>query len=166
MGQLPSRSQYTKKANMGYYFRYLTQTSKAITLKTIEKALRTSNQEYHLRYDQIDQYAEILYHQQTIANIEINVQEDEIFEDDINELIDTIGTPHNTIEQQALQQIHSANTLIAVEAIWEGTERDPTLDKLDPLWKWLFQHHSGILQADGEGFYDSTGLIIPRNFTL
>jgi hypothetical protein len=151
---------------MGYYFRYLTQAEHKITIKTIEKAFQKPNSHYQIHHSVISNYADLLHLDTMIAHIEINTPEDEIFEDDIHELTAAIGQPQNAFEQTILKQIQQANTLIATEAIWQGTKRSNTLDKLDPLWTWLFQNYPGILQADGEGFYDSTGLVIARNFTL
>ena len=33
-------------------------------------------------------------------------------------------------------------------------DHDDALDLLDSVWDWLFEHRSGLLQADGEGFYE------------
>lgn len=151
---------------MGYYFRYLTQTTNNLRISNMEDKLKELDSHYQLEYAQIDNTADLLYQDKLIAHIEINHSDEDIFQDDIEELSDTIGTPQNTIEQNILNQIRAANTLIAIEAIWQGTNREATLDKLDPLWKWLFQHYPGVLQADGEGFYTADGLIMTRNFTL
>lgn len=153
-----------KTQTMGYYFRYVTQTH--VSINDIESNLKKTNNQYELQHSQINDYIDLLYQHKLIAHIEINRPEDDIFQEDINELIDTIGEPQNQAEQETLKQIHAANTLIAIEAIWEGANRDAALNKLDPLWAWLFQNHPGILQADGEGFYNANGLIIDRNFTL
>jgi hypothetical protein len=151
---------------MGYYFRYITQTEHTITIQTIEKAFQRANSYYHVHHSEIRNYADLLYLDKIIAHIEINNTEDDIFEDDIHELAASIEQPQNSSEETTLSQIQQANTLIAIDAIWEGTDRNNTLDKLDPLWTWLFQNYPGILHADGEGFYNSTGLIIAQNFTL
>lgn len=151
---------------MGFYFRYLTRPKDKITIAIIEDALKQAHNQYQLHPSQINNYADLLYEDKLIAHIEINHSDEDIFQDDIDELSDTIGTPQNTTEQSILSQIRATTTLVVVETIWEDTQREAALDKLDPLWNWLFQHYPGILQADGEGFYNADGLVIARNFTL
>ena len=34
------------------------------------------------------------------------------------------------------------------------------LQRLQPLWDWLFLFRSGVLHADGEGYYDADDLIV------
>ncbi len=151
---------------MGYYFRYLLQTEHNLQLSDIEKGLKRHNNNYSIQQSEVKDQGDLLYDDKVIAHIEINHPTEDIFKEDIEELSDTIGTPQTTIEHKILDQIHSTNLLIAIEAIWSGTQRNTTLDKLDPLWTWLFDNHPGILQADGEGFYTREGLILARNFTL
>ncbi len=50
---------------------------------------------------------------------------------------------------------------------WQGQtsflsmwEPEATLQKLDPLWGWLISHRKGLLKADGEGYYDHSGLML------
>ena len=40
-------------------------------------------------------------------------------------------------------------------------DHDEALELLDIVWDWLFTHRSGLLQADGEGFYEGEELILP-----
>lgn len=35
-----------------------------------------------------------------------------------------------------------------------------TLDRLVPLWTWLQANRRGLIQADGEGYYDGQELIM------
>jgi hypothetical protein len=34
------------------------------------------------------------------------------------------------------------------------------LGLLSPLWDWLLANRSGLIQADGEGFYEGRNLIL------
>jgi hypothetical protein len=34
------------------------------------------------------------------------------------------------------------------------------LKAIDPLWRWLHANRRGLLQADGEGYYDAKGLVL------
>jgi len=37
---------------------------------------------------------------------------------------------------------------------------EQTLELLSPLWEWLLANRRGLIQADGEGFYDGQHLIL------
>ena len=49
---------------------------------------------------------------------------------------------------------------VAVRVLDQGREPEETLAKLDPLWQWLLANREGLLQAEGEGYYGATGLIL------
>ena len=42
----------------------------------------------------------------------------------------------------------------------EEADAEETLDALGPLWSWLQENRRGMLQADGEGYYDVNGLVL------
>ncbi len=59
--------------------------------------------------------------------------------------------------QRLLQE---AQATVAVRVLSQGRETGATLEKIDPLWDWLFDEYRGLLQADGEGYYDANGQIL------
>jgi len=56
--------------------------------------------------------------------------------------------------------LNAASALLAVQVLWGSGDAESTLQRLDPIWTWLFQHRSGLMQADGEGYYDREGLVL------
>ena len=56
--------------------------------------------------------------------------------------------------------LDAAKTALVVQCLDEGGDWDTTLNALTPLWRWLFTTRDGLLQADGEGYYDRTGLVL------
>jgi hypothetical protein len=42
----------------------------------------------------------------------------------------------------------------------QGRSNEETLGLLAPLWDWLTTSRRGLVQADGEGFYDQGELIL------
>ncbi|MEZ4667043.1 MAG: hypothetical protein R3E39_03835 [Anaerolineae bacterium] len=134
----------------------------------IETMLSEVDTGYSLRRSEFafEQIADVFYDGAAIGYVEINETADEIFEDDLSAFRDMIGEPKTDVERNVLEMLDKANYMIAVEALWEGAESENTLAKFDPLWAWLFETHSGILQADNEGFYDAKGLILERKFML
>jgi hypothetical protein len=151
---------------MGYYMRYIMVDKQQITLTDLEVALRQIDPVYMLQADEVPEIADLFFADKRLAQIEINHSDEDIFEDDIFEFKDLVGSPNDANARKVLDALNNATALIAVECFWEEGQAEDTLGKLDPLWNWLFANRSGVLQADGEGFYDVSGLILERNFTL
>ncbi|MBZ0283329.1 MAG: hypothetical protein K8L97_21515 [Anaerolineae bacterium] len=152
---------------MGYYMRYIATDTTTISLEVLEAALKLIDAAYAIKPDsQIDNLGDLFYGDMRMAQLEINVPDDDIFEDDINEFRDLVGTADEPGARQVLDVLEAATCMIAVEAFWEGENSEGTLAKLDPLWDWLFANRKGMSQADSEGFYDANGLILERRFML
>lgn len=152
---------------MGYFMRYFAASSDNLNLVGIEAALKGLDAGYQIIPDaSVEDFGELRFENMLIARIEINRPGDEIFEDDLDEFRDLVGAPSSPDEQHVLLSLNQTQTLIALEIFWESTNSEPVFARVDPLWQWFFAHHPGVLQADGEGFYDQTGLIVERNFTL
>jgi hypothetical protein len=56
--------------------------------------------------------------------------------------------------------LRSAQAIIAAQVLFGTGETEMTLSRLDPLWAWLFCNRDGLLQADGEGYYDAHGVVL------
>ncbi len=151
---------------MGYYMRFITSSKQVITLTDIENTLREVNPAYQLEPDQAPDMADLLYAGKRFGLIEINHPDEEIFEDDLHEFTEMVGEPTDVSSRRILEVFATATLIVAVEAFWEDGESEDSLSKLDPLWDWLFSHYEGIVQADGEGFYDESGLVLKRSFVL
>lgn len=142
--------------------RFFVTDDHVVSLSDIEDVLQEIDPEYALRNVEFDSMAALYYADTLLANIEINMPEDDIFQDDIAEFLDLVGEG----ESRVRDVLNTARMMVVVEAFWKGTNPEPVLTKIDPLWDWLFTTHSGLSQADNEGFYDAGGLILERNFTL
>lgn len=151
---------------MGYYMRYIMADERDITLADIEHALQAVDTAYALEPDQVPDIADVMYGGRQYAQIEINHPDEEIFEDDINEFKDLVGAGDDPNAALILNTLENATAIIAVEIFWETGQAEESLARIDPLWDWLFAARKGIAQADGEGFYDASGLILGRKFTL
>lgn len=49
--------------------------------------------------------------------------------------------------------LHQTRSIVLARLPDQG-DRETQLARLDPLWSWLFQNRSGMMHAEGEGFYD------------
>lgn len=152
---------------MGYYMRYVTTSDAPISLKIIEDALKGLDSAYVIVPDEIEPLIGTLkLGNYVCGEVEINVPGDDIFEEDIEELHDLIAESDQDGEVIVAEKLNAAKAIVAMNAVWEGKDSSITLDKLEPLWDWLFETYSGILQADHEGFYDHETLIFETNLKI
>ncbi len=151
---------------MGYLMRYLSTDARAITLSMIEAALKVVDPAYAIVNVEVDDLGDLMHGDTHCAIIEINRPGDDMFEDDMTEFQDLVGKGDNPSEQRVRETLTNATALIVIEALWKGEDAEPILAKIDPLWEWLFANYAGLSQADSEGFYNSSELILERNFTL
>ncbi len=152
---------------MGYYLRYISTHELAVTMQQLTDALIALDANYKLVPSPIeDTRAELLYVEQLLGELEINLPDDGIFEEDIEELIELVEGIEDPNEQRVLDTLNQATFILAISATWEGNESHPVLSKLEALWDWLFAHHKGLLQADNEGFYDNSELILELNLKI
>jgi hypothetical protein len=121
---------------------------------------------YSITNIEVDDLGDLLFGTQRLAIIEINRPGDDIFEDDLAEFMDLVGKDNLPAEMRVREVLVAARALVVIEAFWQGEDAESTLAKIDPLWDWLFANYAGLSQADSEGFYDQSGLILERNFTL
>ena len=56
--------------------------------------------------------------------------------------------------------LKNARRIVSVRVLVQDRESEETLAGIQPLWNWLFATRGGLLQADGEGYYDANGLIL------
>ena len=67
-------------------------------------------------------------------------------------------------EGESLKRVTSllatAKAMVVVCVLSQGRQSEETLDRIAPLWDWLFKHYHGLLHADGEGYYDANGAVL------
>ncbi len=151
---------------MGYYMRYITTDAAPITLAAIEKALQEIDADYSIINTELGDLGDLMHQEMLCGQIEINRADDDIFEDDCQELKELVQGIDDPNEQTVLDTLEKARAIIAVEAIWDESDSETVLEKIDLLWDWLFATHTGLLQADNDGFYDQDGLILELNLKL
>lgn len=151
---------------MGYLMRFFVTDKMDLTLQYLGNALQLVDARYQLANTDVPDIADLLFDGTQLAVLEINRPGDDMFEDDLAEFDEMVGPDHDPATTRVREVLHQTKALVVAEVFWEGTESEAALEKLDPLWNWLFQHVQGLAQADTEGFYDSSGLVLERRFTL
>jgi hypothetical protein len=150
---------------MGYYMRFFDTSEKPLTIGDIEGAMRDVDPAYRLevpkpaKIPQADLYlGDGLY-----AEVEINQPGDGLFEDEIAEMLEFLEDAEGNARKQVEKVLKAAKRIVSVRVLGQDRETEDTLAGIDPLWKWLFATRAGLLQADGEGYYDADDLILEES---
>jgi hypothetical protein len=135
---------------MSYYLRFLL-TDDDITLATLEAALKSTDPAYAITevHHEPLEHGLLTHKGDLYGNIEISrfgSAEDEELEE-LREDVQESGSPKRK-RPAVLQMLNEVKAMVV------------TLTKIDPLWEWLFANRTGMLQADGEGYYDRSGLVL------
>lgn len=152
---------------MGYYMRFILTSAEPPQMDDLRAALRSISLDYALIGSDDDPlYAELMFGGACLGEIEINLPGDDIFDEDIDELRELVSHSQDANRQRVLDVLASTRAMVAAQLFWQGQESEPVLARVDPLWDWLFASYEGLLQADGDGFYDSEALILEMNVRL
>jgi hypothetical protein len=143
----------SQDAAMGYYMRFISTDDREITLSILEQALLKVDPRYSINAVGELRHAEDLY-----GLIQIDLLDE--CDEEIAELKEDVEEARGTRRAEVIKTLDEARTMVAVQVLWQGRETEPTLLKIDPLWDWLFSHRKGLQHADGEGYYDRSGLIL------
>ncbi|MFG6094162.1 hypothetical protein SPB21_02880 [Leptothoe sp. ISB3NOV94-8A] len=146
---------------MGYYMRYIVNEDKEISLGMIETALRRKDPNYSLANQAPTQeYAELLLGTDVYGALAINRRGSELMDEELEELLEDIDNEEVGDRQRVQHLLQNAHFTVILQVLWQGRGLEATLEKIDPLWEWLFEQYQGLLQADGEGYYDINGQIL------
>ena len=73
----------------------------------------------------------------------------------------SVANEHTAGKHRVEAVLRGAQRMVHVRVRWGGRDAETTLSRLDVLWDWLFTNRSGLLYAEGEGFYEDEELILP-----
>jgi hypothetical protein len=146
---------------MGYYMRYIVTDRRGLDLQLIEDALKGSDPAYSIANRQSNRIAGDLAHGNDVfAQIEINQPRDGLFDDEIEELLEFAQDGEGKGKREVISCLKKARSILAIQVLFRDDETEVALEKIDPLWHWLFKNRKGLLQADGEGYYMGPNLIL------
>ena len=152
---------------MGYYIRYIFDTEQRPKLSelrallvevdpayAIEPVLRTPEQDAEAKVGSI--WADIKLGAEHIGALELRDIDDPGGDEELQALLEELEDLGDDAED-ASAALWNATGILSVQVLWEGDDHPESLRKLNPLWKQLLGHYGGVLQADGEGYYDAEG---------
>jgi hypothetical protein len=147
---------------MGYYMRFFDTSDDPLTIGAIETAIKKQDPAYRLdtpKDAEIPQ-ADLYRGESLFAQIEINQPGDDLFDAEIQEMIEFLEETEGENRKRVENVLRTARRIVSVQVLYQGRELEQTLSGIDPLWEWLFSTRKGLLQADGEGYYDRHDLIL------
>ena len=144
---------------MGYYMRYIVSDDRPIGLEDIRTVFAEAGTAYEVDGEETE--ATIAYEGKPIGHVTLNVPGDGLFDEERDELIEfTQDGDDESAKDRVVNTLRDARAIVAVQVLFGDGDTDRTLDRLVPLWSWLQANRHGLIQADGEGYYDGQELIL------
>lgn len=145
---------------MTYFMRFVYASGDPLTLDHVEKALQAEDSSYAIITDSADpqQSGDLMRGEDIYGEIELNASRDVVFREDIQELIDQLDGSEEIAVPAVRRHLEQATGMVVLRVSEEGHFH---AERLDVLWDWLFDTRGGLLQVDGEGYYDVDRLILP-----
>lgn len=141
--------------------RYVVTDKKDLDLQAMENALKRVDTAYSIANRQTGRLiGDLMHGREVFAQIEINRPIDGLFDEEIKELTEFTEETEGKGKREVLKCLRRARLLVTVQVLFQERDTEATLEKIDPLWKWLFSNREGLMQADGEGYYNSKGDLI------
>jgi hypothetical protein len=142
---------------MSFYVRYYITDEDDLSLAQLEAGLKEFDSSYAVPH-QADA-GELHYAGDVYAQIEINRPGDGLFDEELEETIDGVALTGGPRAQQVIDTLREVRQTVALRVLWQGRDSEQTLTKIDPVLVWLMMNREGMLQVDGEGFYEGEELI-------
>jgi hypothetical protein len=142
-------------ARMGYSMRFFVEDGQPLTIDELSNGLRAIDREFRIEADGGVRLGEELLGQMTI-----DVAGEELFQDEIDAFVEMIQDTEEEGREGVAGRLREVTAMLTVRVVMERRTLAQTLAMLDPLWAWLLVHRRGLVQADGEGFYEDTELIL------
>jgi len=131
--------------------RYVVTDARPVTLGKLDEALKSVDSNYAVKNGELYDGTELF------AKLDIDCPP---VDEEMEELLEDAEDAGGDARDMVLKVLRDSTAVLAVRVLWQGREAEPTLQRIDPLWEWLYTNRSGLMQADGEGYYDSTGLVL------
>jgi hypothetical protein len=136
---------------MGYYMRYF--ADEVLSLKTISAALVAVDPKFKIDGGELTRDGEML------GEIEINLAGSDLFGEEVQAKVAVLEQLPNPKARQVIARLRNVQSVVALSV--QGGDGPRIMERLAPLWPVLGTLSTGLAQADGEGFYDGTQLVVP-----
>jgi hypothetical protein len=144
---------------MTYFMRFIYKQGEPITLAELQAALQQHDDQFVIHADAADEESgDLMRGEDVYGELELNTVRDAMFQEDVQELTDQIDGVHEPAAPYVRNMLADAVGMVVLRVAEMGHYN---AERLDVLWDWLFTQRDGVLQVDGEGYYDADRLILP-----
>jgi hypothetical protein len=144
--------------------RFIFESNPKITMNKIESGLKSVDPGYTLTPlnwgRQGCEDAELFFKGELYGQVELNQFGQEEIDEELEELIEDVECTEEATKDEVLRILKKTRVMFVIHVLWQGRDAELTLKRLEPLWEWLFKNYRGLLQADGEGYYNEQDLIL------
>lgn len=146
---------------MGYYMRFYDTDPRPLYISEIRAALHEIDSQFEMDQgsDSLSS-GDLLYAGALHAEVTIDVPDHDYFVSERDSILEEVARSGAASRHQVEAVLRSAKRQICLRVRWGDRDAESTLSRLDVLWDWLFAHRSGLLHAEGEGFYQDETLIL------
>ncbi len=95
-----------------------------------------------------------------IAMISIEDKGDSLFEEDIEEFQELLEDEPSAVAREVEIILDKCQRIVVVQLFTSQGSLEDSLQRIDLLWNHLTASRTGLVQVDGEGFYNSERLIL------
>lgn len=147
---------------MPYLMRFFDGSADPLSLRDLESALKQVNDSYRIELSEKSSgsFGHLFLGDDVYAELEVNVPGDEMFDEELDELLAELQEAENPNRPRVEQVLKDARRVIAIGVLWQAREVEPTLKVIDPIIDWLTRTRQGLLQADGDGYYEKGELVL------
>jgi len=138
---------------MGYWMRFFDNHKKPLKLANLRAGLRRVDRKFDI------EMGELTYNGEAFAQVEISEPGDGTFDDELANFRTAVAAKRGAKSASKAKVLTTLDEVKRTIAVRVG-DHDDALDLLDTVWDWLFDHRSGLLHAEGEGFYEGETLIL------
>ncbi|MEZ6056906.1 MAG: hypothetical protein R3C01_09380 [Planctomycetaceae bacterium] len=142
-----------------YYMRFFLLDGPPLSLDGITAALTARNASFSVKPLTSDS-GNLFRDDELLGQLEVNLPGTDLADEELEEFRERVSKKGKGNKSRILAALDRVQAIVSLGILWQGRSTDDTLDMILPLWITLHKHGTGLLQADGEGFYDNTGDLI------
>lgn len=143
-----------------YTLRFLGTDARPLDFASLSAAVQRVDPRFRLVANPaaVTREARLMLGRQALASLSLGPRAR--FTEQLEDLAERVREQAGRAGEGVLQRLSEVKWVLLVEMLGGGIDAEATLDRLDPLVSWVMAERAGLLQVDGEGFYDTGGPLL------